>query len=84
MNLVLHLETETEIRLKQQADLTGKKPEVLAIEAIEEKLAQRPSSARQISVKEWIKRFDAWVASHPSRNQFVDDSRESIYEGRGE
>ena len=32
---------------------------------------------------EWEKRFRAWAASHPASDHFVDDSRESIYEGRG-
>jgi len=36
------------------------------------------------TAEEWIARFRAWVESHAVRNVTIDDSRESIYEGRGE
>jgi hypothetical protein len=32
----------------------------------------------------WVTKFREWAASHPRVDHFVDDSRESIYEGRGE
>ena len=84
MNLILHLTPETEVKLQEFVAATGMKPEELALEAIEEKLSRRPSSSRRLSVEEWTKRFDAWVATHRPHDRFVDDSRESIYEGRGE
>jgi hypothetical protein len=34
--------------------------------------------------EEWVRRFTAWVDSHPKRPIEFDDSRESIYGGRGE
>lgn len=34
--------------------------------------------------EEWVARFRAWAASHPPVVGIADDSRESIYEGRGE
>jgi hypothetical protein len=33
---------------------------------------------------EWSRELRNWAASHPTRNVVADDSRESIYEGRGE
>ena len=36
------------------------------------------------TAEEWVKRFMAWVDSHPKRPIEFDDSRESIYAGRGE
>ena len=39
---------------------------------------------RQLSPDEWIADLKAWSDSHPPVHHFVDDSRESIYEGRGE
>ena len=39
MNLVLHLTPETEVRLRQAAADTGKAPEALALEALDEKLS---------------------------------------------
>jgi hypothetical protein len=34
--------------------------------------------------EQWIARFRSWAASHPMSDVIADDSRESIYEGRGE
>jgi hypothetical protein len=36
------------------------------------------------SPEEWSKALREWAANHPRVQQFVDDSRESIYAGRGE
>lgn len=36
------------------------------------------------SAEQWIAEFRAWIASHPRLPYEADDSRESIYEGRGE
>jgi hypothetical protein len=41
-------------------------------------------SERKKSAEQWIKDLREWAASHPPVTHFVDDSRESIYEGRGE
>jgi hypothetical protein len=42
------------------------------------------STADALSPTEWVDRFRAWTESHPKRDLVVDDSRESIYAGRGE
>ena len=34
--------------------------------------------------EEWVRVFRAWAASHPELPAIADDSRESIYQGRGE
>ena len=39
---------------------------------------------RTASTAEWIKAFSEWAASHPTLPILADDSRESIYQGRGE
>jgi hypothetical protein len=36
------------------------------------------------TAEEWIARWRAWCESHPKRDIEIDDSRETIYEGRGE
>jgi hypothetical protein len=33
---------------------------------------------------QWARRLQAWVDTHPPRPLTIDDSRESIYAGRGE
>jgi hypothetical protein len=34
--------------------------------------------------EDWVRVFREWAANHPVRPVTADDSRESIYEGRGE
>ena len=34
--------------------------------------------------EEWARRLQAWVNTHPARAITLDDSRESLYTGRGE
>jgi hypothetical protein len=41
-------------------------------------------SKPKLSGEEWAQAFRELAASHPRTTHFVDDSRESIYEGRGE
>jgi hypothetical protein len=38
----------------------------------------------QSNPEEWVERLQAWVDSHPVEQATMDDSRESIYAGRGE
>lgn len=84
MNLTLHLNTEMEARLREISQQTGKEPEALAIEALQEKLADHNGATADISADEWLKKFREWIASMPQGNPDADFSRESIYEGRGE
>lgn len=85
MNLTLHLTPETEAKLREQAAQCGKSLETLALEALEEKLADEDASSRMLPSEVWTARFDEFLATLPRSNAtFVDDSRESIYEGRGE
>ena len=42
------------------------------------------TTALQANPGEWAKRLQAWVESLPVRPTTMDDSRESIYAGRGE
>ncbi len=43
-----------------------------------------PARTLQSNPQEWIKRLHEFVASQPIRPNKMDDSRESIYAGRGE
>ena len=38
----------------------------------------------EMNASEWVKEFRTWVASHNDIEAVADDSRESIYAGRGE
>lgn len=46
-------------------------------------MPSKPSKPK-LPDEEWAQAFREWAASHPRTTHFVDDSRESIYEGRGE
>lgn len=39
---------------------------------------------RSATREEWVRAFREWAASHAVLSETADDSRESIYEGRGE
>jgi hypothetical protein len=82
MNLILQLTPETESQLKEWTALTGKKPETVALEALQEKLSGEDPQVRHADP---LVEFQKWYAAHPaSEATTVDDSRETIYEGRGE
>jgi len=83
MNILLHLPPETEARLIEQAQATGRDAETLALEAVRERFsAGEPASCPSVSTDEWLRLFDAWVGDHESRNPRLDDSRDSIYPDR--
>lgn len=85
MNLILHLTPDTENRLKEQASLTGRSVEDLALEALQEKLAACNEVDEALPAASRLAEFRAWLASHPaSSNRVLDDSRENIYDGCGE
>ena len=42
------------------------------------------AASLQAKPDEWARQLRAWVASQPRRTVTMDDSRESIYSGRGE
>lgn len=89
MTLHVPLSSESEARLREYAAAVGKDlPSVIA-EAIEEKLALLEDEAseprhRPHTTEGWIAELRAWAASHPRLDRLADDSRESIYAGRGE
>lgn len=82
--------------MPQTIDVTGLSPEAARtvqtlvdllrakdrIGAAEQQTAVTPPS--QLGRDVWLARWDEWVASHPPSEVVADDSRESIYEGRGE
>jgi hypothetical protein len=90
MTIKLQLTPEMETVLRQRAAAEGKDPAALALEAVAEKLAPPNGPVSQGTAAD---RLDAWnrfvagMREHAKKlpsDHFVDDSRESIYEGRGE
>jgi hypothetical protein len=57
----------------------------LVLEALEDKLTSTENSSVMLPREQWHAKFKEMLANVPrSDATFVDDSRESIYEGRGE
>ena len=56
--------------LDEREDLTRQQEELIKTE--------------HVTADKWSRSLRAWAASHPLRTVCADDSRESIYEGRGE
>jgi hypothetical protein len=85
MHLNLELKPEVEAKLLEHAARQGKDPRAFALEAIEEKLSAETTSPAMLPVAAWHAKLDALLDSLPrSEATRVDDSRESIYGGRGE
>lgn len=91
MSVTLQLPTDVEMQLRQKAAQAGR-----SLEAYLEQLAQAAVRAEigtvstqmpspdEIPADEWIAQLRAFAASHRSLPTLADDSRKSIYEGRGE
>jgi hypothetical protein len=79
--------------MSQQIDVSGLPPEyVQMVERLVRDLKQAAEAKPGVPVsgpdpnepaEVWIKRYRAWVDSHPVRNIQIDDSREAIYGDRG-
>ena len=85
MTFQVPLSPETEAEIRKRAAQAGKDPTDFVREAVEEKLASLESETAEPShAIQRVERFLAWVASHRPQGRLADDSRESIYEGRGD
>ena len=86
----------TYLRLAALATLRNLTPDALAADALEKLVREPIANGNPVprtdapSRDEWTANFDAWMAVVEARahlyppGHFVDDSRESIYEGCGE
>lgn len=87
MTLQIELSPDLEAKLRERAAAVGKDVTTFAREALEETVslhADTGGSRPRRSTKRRVEEFLAWAASHRPLGHIVDDSRESIYEGRGE
>ncbi len=87
MTLNIPLSSEAAAKLRERAAAIGKDVETFVREVIEEKIAGPPFTTTRAPTRdaqEWCTKLDEWIASFPDVPHPVDDSRESIYAGRGE
>jgi hypothetical protein len=92
MTVNILLPPETEAKLRDCAAATGKDVSTLVREAVEEKFAATNgnSATAGLSYDRWSTEFAAWMTDVAKRAPMyppgyaADDSRDSVYEGRGE
>lgn len=84
MVLNLDLSPDLEARLTQRATATGRSVDAVAIEALRDALSADTNVNPERDREAWRSRLEAIIDRHPAVDHFVDDSRDSIYEGRGE
>ena len=91
MNISVNFPAEIETTLRRQAAATGKDLATYVRDVVTESLVQdhlvqddEAVPTRRPSPAEFAQRLDSWIALHPILDHAIDDSRESIYAGRGE
>ncbi len=89
MTLQIDLPVAIETALLARAAAEGKDVSTFVTEAVAERLAapeiETVGRARSVrSAEGFTERLQALIDLHPRTGRPVDDSRESIYEGRGE
>jgi hypothetical protein len=86
MTLNLPFSSDTEIRLRELAAVSGQDVEAIVLQAVAEKLAlaEAERSPTLQNGDHWKRKLRECIDLHPVATHFVDDSRDSIYAGRGE
>lgn len=85
MNVSIHFPAEIETTLLRKAAADGKDVETIVREFVTDRLAEEsPLPAKVAPHDEFMAKLHGIIALHPVSNGQVDDSRESIYAGRGE
>jgi hypothetical protein len=86
--VTLELRPDTEKRLREKAARTGQTLEGFLLQAAERLAVEEAPplglTATELTPEQRSAALRAWVTSHKPLPTIADDSRESIYEGRGE
>ena len=83
MTLTIEFPAEIEATLRQRATVAGEDMAQLIQRMVAHQLAAESPAPRR-APGEFAAKMLAWSRLHPVRDRVVDDSRESIYEDRGE
>lgn len=87
MSITIELPVDVENALRKRAEAAGEDLATFVRDIVTENVAAQDSERRphsQRSPEEFARKLDEWTALHPVLDHEIDDSRESIYEGRGE
>lgn len=86
MNIRINFPSEIETALLNRAAAAGQDVESFVRNVVTESLAEQdmavPTKKQQPA--EFRTRLESWIDLHPKLDHAIDDSRESIYAGRGE
>ena len=83
MSIQIDLPPDVEQQLQKYSARVGKTPEQLVHELLTEKFGVFPAP-KKFTKEEFAARLERIIKLHPQVDHIVDDSRDSIYEGRGE
>ncbi len=84
MTLTLHLSPEIEAKLREESARSGKNPDLVVLEALQEKLALTSEKGNTHAPSSQLTAFRDWLTSRPAANPHADLSRDMIYGNRGE
>lgn len=85
MSVSINLPPDVENAIREHAASHGQDVEsylrTIVTERIHDEELSATTPAKVADLDQWL---TAWIALHPQSHPPIDDSRESIYEGRGE
>lgn len=84
MDIKINLSNELEALLRARAAREGIPVESFVVQAVAERLADWNPDKSPVSTGDFSEWLHRWSSRFPKLDQPVDDSRESIYSGRGE
>lgn len=85
MNVSINFPSEIETVLLSRAAAAGQDVETFVRNVVTDSLADQDLVvAPKKRSADFRARLEAWIALHPKLDHGIDDSRESIYAGRGE
>lgn len=85
MTISIEIPPEIEQELRRRAEALGEDLATYVRQVVTESVNETVDPPKpKRSAEEFARRLDAWTALHPVLDHAIDDSRESIYEGRGE
>jgi hypothetical protein len=84
MNLKLEVPANLESLLKQRAQQAGVAVESFILQAVTDRLAESEPISRSQNAQEFSRWLHEWANRFPKLERPIDDSRDSIYAGRGE
>jgi hypothetical protein len=84
MNLQIEVPSNLELLLRKRAEEEGVPVEAIVLAAVTDKLENTTSFSPDYTADQFSSWLRAWADRFPKLDVLIDDSRESIYEGRGE